>query len=689
MIQKKSPLGELRELAEGINLSPRHTRDKVFGTLLVLTVLAAVYLAGWAGWLERPENLYYGLWHHLAGERYQPEHVVIVSMDDETLAEHPDEPMVCLTPVFAQALERLRLLEARIIGLDYLYLVSIESWLQRFDFPGGDFSRTFDIPFRRQLGSGEAILAAKLSTSEDGKRLITLPIPDYYYSLPRPPYHVGLVDLFPDPDNVIRRFVPALASDAPESADTLHGFDNTGADVWFTFAKLLALRFAGGEPGPELQRLKENPAVPAWNVRDWAAVDLEALPLIGFVGPPGTFPRISMRHLAADDRIALGKVQPEGLQEAITVDAGCLAAQVAGKVVIVAFEPSFMQDVHHTPYSQSFYTSLDTSMPGPEIHANTIETLLTGKAPRPVDRTLTWVYLTLGLVLATVLFFRLSTWSGLAAGVVLCLAAGGVSYALFLARWILPATPVQAAILLAYVGVLMIHLTGEKRDRAHLRQMFGRYVADEVVERLLASGKRPDLGGEAMTVSVLFSDIRDFTSISEKLNPRQVVEMLNAYFTRACEPILDQGGTVDKFIGDAVMAVFGSPVPYPDHARRAVTAALALARMAKEFQAWMTEHFGHLDLPIFRIGIGLHTGEAVVGNIGSPRRLEFTSIGDTVNIASRLESRTKELGWTIVASRDIIRAAGEGVVTGRADTLELKGKKMRVEVVEVLGEAGD
>jgi adenylate cyclase len=141
---------------------------------------------------------------------------------------------------------------------------------------------------------------------------------------------------------------------------------------------------------------------------------------------------------------------------------------------------------------------------------------------------------------------------------------------------------------------------------------------------------------------------------------------------------------VDKFIGDAVMAVFGSPVPYPDHARRAVTAALALARMAKEFQAWMTEHFGHLDLPSFRIGIGLHTGEAVVGNIGSPRRLEFTSIGDTVNIASRLESRTKELGWTIVASRDIIEAAGSGIVTGRTDSLELKGKTVRVEVVELL-----
>jgi adenylate cyclase len=210
-------------------------------------------------------------------------------------------------------------------------------------------------------------------------------------------------------------------------------------------------------------------------------------------------------------------------------------------------------------------------------------------------------------------------------------------------------------------------------------------VADEVVERIMASGKLPDLGGEALNVTVLFADIRNFTSISERLSAHEVVEMLNAYFSSICEPILEYGGTVDKFIGDAVMAVFGAPAPQPDHARRALATALAMAARAAEFQAKMAERFSGKGLPEFHIGIGLHSGEAVVGNIGSPKRLEYTAIGDTVNIASRLEGLTKELGWTIIASHETITAAGPGVLTGGRQESRLKGRQETVLVHEVTG----
>jgi adenylate cyclase len=238
--------------------------------------------------------------------------------------------------------------------------------------------------------------------------------------------------------------------------------------------------------------------------------------------------------------------------------------------------------------------------------------------------------------------------------------------------------------MLSYMGILGLRLTGEERERARIRNIFGRYVADEVVEKLLASGMLPDLGGDSLQVTVLFSDIRNFTTISERLGPRAVVEMLNTYLAQACEPILAQGGTVDKFIGDAVMAVFGSPVLYPDHARRALAAALGLAQKAREFRTWMQQRFADPELPDFAIGIGIHTGEAIIGNIGSPKRLEFTAIGDTVNTASRLEGLTKELGWTIVASRSTIDAAS-GVVTGGQDTRAVKGRQERIQVFEVLG----
>jgi adenylate cyclase len=253
-----------------------------------------------------------------------------------------------------------------------------------------------------------------------------------------------------------------------------------------------------------------------------------------------------------------------------------------------------------------------------------------------------------------------------------------------LAYLLLPVAPVQGSLLLGYVGALGLRLTGEERERARLRRLFGRYVSEAVVEKLLAAGAKPDLGGEAYRVTVLFSDIRNFTTISESLAPAQVVEMLNRYFTLACEPILAAGGTVDKFVGDAIMAVFGAPASHPDHARRAVQAALGLVAVAQEFQEWMSRYFSGQELPRFKIGVGLHTGEAVVGNIGSPKRLEYTAIGDTVNTASRLEGLSKELGWTIVASRDTLNAAEPGVVVGDCRTVPVKGRKKTVEVYEIL-----
>ncbi len=355
----------------------------------------------------------------------------------------------------------------------------------------------------------------------------------------------------------------------------------------------------------------------------------------------------------------------------------------------MTYEPSGSQDMHPTPYSLGFWLWGGRDMSGAEIHANVIETILTGKAPRPVTRFVDLAVLAGFMAAGMALFFRLSMWQGLAALAFLAALVAALSYGFFGAYLLLPAASVQGGLGLGYVGVLGLRLTGEERERVRLRQMFGRYVSDEVVEKLLAAGTRPNLGGEAYRVTVLFSDIRNFTTISESLAPDQVVEMLNRYFTLACEPILAAGGTVDKFVGDAIMAVFGAPASHPDHARRALNAALGLVAVATEFQDWMAQRFPGKDLPTFKIGVGLHTGLAVVGNIGSPKRLEYTAIGDTVNTASRLESLSKELGWNIVASRATVEAAESGVVVGDWRTLPVKGRREPVEVGEILDMVAD
>src|SRR5207237_10011249 len=212
---------------------------------------------------------------------------------------------------------------------------------------------------------------------------------------------------------------------------------------------------------------------------------------------------------------------------------------------------------------------------------------------------------------------------GAAIVALLLLAAAPPAFFAFQHGWVLPVAEVQSGVTLSFLMALALRLTGEEREKSRVRQIFGRYVSDEVVNVLLDDEHRPDLAGEARVVTVLFSDIRDFTSISEKLSAHEVVEMLNAYFTRVCEPILAHGGLVDKYIGDAVMAVFGSPVTQSDHARRAVRAAVGMAREADGCKEWMSKRFPDRGLAEFRIGVGLFSGEAIIGDIGTPKRKEF------------------------------------------------------------------
>ncbi len=604
----------------------------LYGILLVVLLGIGTEVAIRGEWLWSAEDWYYDLWHQLAGRRYEPQHVVIAAIDDQTRLEHQDEPLVFWSPHFARAIAVLRQVGAKVIGLDFLFSVSAESWLKRLKLPESDQSRTYDLPFRAQLAAGKTILAAEKIAETQGKAKILLPLPDYWGSLPEQLEDVGLVNFFHDPDGVIRRFLTAIPTDAGES--------------WVTFAALLAERAAPGDSAricPPLSR-------------------------IGFSGPPGTVPRVSFRRLLSPG--AESDPQIQGLKD---------------KIIIIAYEPTGVQDIHQTPYSRGFMNLSARFMSGPEVHANIAETLLTGRFPRPVSTPGRLLYLIIGLSVGTAAFYKLSPRQGLAALGLLAVMVAVFAYLWFRSYWLMPVAAPQLGLLISYLGVLGLRLMGEERERTRIRQIFGRYISDEVVEKLLTSGKQPNLGGEAVTVTVLFSDIRNFTPMSESLAPQEVVELLNSYFSRACEPILEQGGTVDKFIGDAIMAVFGSPAPHPDHARRAITAALAMAAGASDFRAWIAGRFPDRDWQDFQIGIGLHTGEVVVGNVGSPKRFEFTAIGDTVNIASRLESLTKELGWTIVASADTIKAAGPGVATGGRKKVRVKGRQEPVEVQEVKG----
>ncbi len=223
----------------------------------------------------------------------------------------------------------------------------------------------------------------------------------------------------------------------------------------------------------------------------------------------------------------------------------------------------------------------------------------------------------------------------------------------------------------------------------HLRRVFteslgGRAQSDKF-------GLEAPQGAVADTVieaTVLFSDIRNFTSLAEKLNSSEVAELLTEYFERTCDPVLKNGGRHLKFIGDGLMSVFadtlsgGSPLPAT---RRAISAALGMTLATHEFRAWLDKRFPDRGLPPFAIGVGLHAGEVTICRLGSVHSKEMTPIGDTVNIAARLEAASKELGWTVVASSNVLNSAGDGIQTGGMTSLGVRGKNAYVDVAEIIG----
>lgn len=222
-------------------------------------------------------------------------------------------------------------------------------------------------------------------------------------------------------------------------------------------------------------------------------------------------------------------------------------------------------------------------------------------------------------------------------------------------------------------------MTEGLNERERLRDAIGRYLAPELAEEVMKRGVQ--LGGQTIGATMLFADIRGFTTISEKLSPEEVVDFLNRYFA-AVEPAIQQcGGWINKFGGDSLLAVFGAPVPHADHARRALQAALGMRAALAEFNRQQAA----AGEPQVQIGVGIHTGDIVAGNVGSPTRMEYTVIGDVVNVASRIDGLNKDWGTDILVSADAWTAAGvNGEIRARAmPPVALKGKTQLTQVYAI------
>ena len=373
--------------------------------------------------------------------------------------------------------------------------------------------------------------------------------------------------------------------------------------------------------------------------------------LINYRGEPRTFRTIPYYQ------VIRGEVPPDAF---------------TGKIVLVGATSHVLHDLFPTPFAPT------SNMPGVEVHANVLETLLLGIPIQPLPR---------GAPQAlTVLAGAFAVWAGSTRRPFRAFAAVAGAGVVYLAlthaafvgwRYWMPAVSVPLALALGYSGAAVQNFVNEQREKRRLSRFFSPSVVREIV-RSQHAGEALQSGRRRLTV--LFSDIRGFTTLSERLAPEDVVEFLREYLTVMTDAVFTHGGTVDKYIGDAIMALYNVPFEAPDHAAQAVRTALEFQRRLEGLAA----RFGpRLGAPL-RCGVGIHTGDAVVGTLGSAQRLEYTAIGDTVNLGSRLESITKDFDVPIVISeatwvevKDLFRTRYLGEVT-------VKGKEVPVKIYTVL-----
>jgi adenylate cyclase len=347
----------------------------------------------------------------------------------------------------------------------------------------------------------------------------------------------------------------------------------------------------------------------------------------------------------------------------------------AGKIVLIGPTARDLQDQYLSPVSEG------ETMPGVEIHANNIQTLITGKFLRdPMPWTL-WLTLFLLTILNLLLFsFLRVRWSIpiLIAEIFGFMVAGIIAYEFRVLLNVI--YPILTA-LLTFVGSFVTRYLLEESERKFVEGAFGHYVNKSVVDQILKDPEMLELGGSKRRVTVYFSDIAGFTSISEKMDPGDLVKFLNSYLSEMTDIILQNQGTLDKYEGDAIMAFWGAPLFMEDHARNTCLTALEnQKKLADIRQEWEAQ-----GLPPLHARIGINTGDAIVGNIGSEQRFDYTVMGDTVNLASRLEGINKQYGTELIISENTFEEVKEDFVCRELDLIRVKGKEASVRIFELVG----
>jgi len=464
--------------------------------------------------------------------------------------------------------------------------------------------------------------------------------------LARASVRLGHFSMAPDPDGVLRRLGPFASLEGPGGL-LPHLTLQVAATFWD----------ARVEPvfDPELTRLTGARLVSASGASHWVPLQLsEQFTLINHAGPRSVFPTISFADVV-DNTFDKEKVRGK--------------AMLMGVTLIGNF------DQRVTPFSGF--------EPGVFTNASFLSNILAGDflTRPPAMRLLELLFMVAASLFLAVSLPRVGfSWKlGLIAGVLASWMA--VDQLVFLnghqAATVIPI----AHTLLSSFGIVFLGYLSVDREKVQLRGAFQHYLNESVMESMLQNPEKLKLGGEKKEMTVLFSDIRGFTTLSERMTPEALVKFINAYLTPMTRIVFEEGGTLDKYIGDALMAFWGAPVDQPDHALRACRASIRfLDALNLLKQGWKEE-----ELPDIDIGVGINSGPMIVGNMGSDIRFDYTVMGDSVNLASRLEGTNKEYGTRILISENTYALVQGQVNARRLGAVRVKGKKKPVGIYELRG----
>lgn len=343
------------------------------------------------------------------------------------------------------------------------------------------------------------------------------------------------------------------------------------------------------------------------------------------------------------------------------------------KIVLIGTSAPGLYDLRVAPFQNNF--------PGVEIHANIIHNILRQDFIWEQPETSRLAMLALLAVVIGVMALLLGPWPSLLLSLLVAVGYVGLSFWAFVYRnvWMAQVEPLLAMALALLFGMVYRYL-GEEREKHLIYGMFGNYLSDSLVSAILRKPAMLKLGGERKFATAFFSDIKDFTKISEKLSPEEMILQLNEYLSAMTDIVLKYGGYLDKYEGDAIVAGFGIPVDQDDHAERACFAALEM----QETLITLRNKWREEKRPLLEARIGLNTGHMIAGNIGGKTRSDYTMIGDSVNLASRLEGVNKMYGTNIIISEETFESSKNKVIARELDAIRVKGKAQPVRIYELV-----